>query len=662
VTSSALTELRYSRIAAISPRLRVADVPFNVAEIITQAQSAVSSGAELILFPELSITGYTVGDLVRSPDLLAAARNGLLEIAAWSANNTALIVVGLPLAIDAYLYNTAAVVCAGSVHGIVPKTFLPSTHEYYEHRWFSSGSVVQEEDVVIGDQHIPFGTDLVFACQHDPDCVVGIEICEDLWSVKPPSADLAIAGATVILNPSASNELVGKADYRRSLVANQAARTWTAYAYASCGPGESTTDTIFSGHCLINEAGDLVAESERLSLQGAQIVADIDIERLICERRASGTFVQHVPEITVRVIEVPVVASSKDTIRKPLTKHPFVPSNASERSQRCKEILAMQATALAVRMGHTGSKRLVLGLSGGLDSTLALLVCEEACDLLGMDRRTILAVNMPGFGTSQRTRSNAERLALASGAEYREISIVEAVQRHFADIGHREDVLDVVFENAQARERTQILMDLANMEGGIVVGTSDMSEMALGWSTYNADHMSMYNVNSGVPKTLVRHLVEWYADNRAVANQSAELGADHAAVLRDVLATPVSPELLPLSPGGHIEQRTEDALGPYEVHDFALYHLVRLQRSVRSTYLLACHVFEGQYSPTEIAGWMRIFLERFFANQFKRSCMPDGVKIGSVGLSPRADWRMPSDAKNGVWTRKLDEAFVISRQ
>jgi NAD+ synthase (glutamine-hydrolysing) len=475
--------------------------------------------------------------------------------------------------------------------------------------------------------------------------VIGVEVCEDLWSVEPPSGDLARNGATVIINCSASNDIVGKASYRTSLVQMQSARTYTVYAYASAGPTESTTDVVYGGHCMIAECGELVAQSQRIVLNGSYVIADVDVDRCIRERLGATSFAQEEPVHQVRRVPTRMPFSPKHDVQRRIDTSPFVPSREHDRAERCREIMSLQAAGLAVRIQRSGARKLVVGLSGGLDSTLALLVCIQACQTLGLPYDTILAVTLPGMGTTDRTLKNAGALARALGVSFESISIENAVLTHFADIGHDPSNTNVVYENAQARERTQILMDLANMHRGIVVGTGDLSEIALGWSTYNADHMSMYNPNAGVPKTLVQHLISWYADDAA---------EEVAVILRDILDTPISPELLPKGADGSVVQRTEDVLGPYEVHDFFLYRFVRLQESVQTIAILACIAFAPRYSPAQILGWFRVFLTRFIVNQFKRSCIPDGVKVGSVALSPRADWRMPSDVSTTLWLAELD--------
>ncbi|MCX6140327.1 MAG: NAD(+) synthase [Candidatus Kapabacteria bacterium] len=645
MNTSVITSLGFVRISTVSPRVTPADVDGNVEEIIRHAELAQQDAVEIALFPELSLTGYTCGDLFRQPTLLNAALNGLDRIRRWSAGVPMMVVVGLPYVSSGRLFNIAAVVQNGHVIACVPKTFLPNTQEFYDLRWFSSGRDAIEDEIRIGDANVPFGTDLLIADADDPSLTIGIEICEDLWAIEPPSGKMARDGATLILNLSASNDLVGKSHYRRDLVRMQSARTYTAYVYSSAGPSESTTDMVFSGHGMIAECGEVLGESERLVLEGASVTADIDLARCVRDRLSGTSWSQEQSENVFRVVEMTLARTLKSDVRRKIDPLPFVPADRGDRAERCKEILALQATGLAVRLQRSRSTSMVLGLSGGLDSTLALIVCLLACEKLGWDRDAIVAISMPGLGTTERTRANAQELALTLGTSFFTIPIADAVNAHFADILHDPSQTNVVFENAQARERTQILMDMANKVEGIVVGTGDLSEIALGWSTYNADHMSMYNPNAGVPKTLVQHLIAWYAEE----TNSSEV----AAVLRDILSTPISPELLPADANGTIAQRTEDVIGPYEVHDFFLYQFVRLQAPVTHIAVLSCLVFSDKFSQSQIIGWLDVFLTRFFANQFKRSCMPDGVKIGSVALSPRADWRMPSDASAELWRGEL---------
>jgi len=642
---SLITSLGYVRVAAASPRLQPADVEGNVNAILSLCERAQERGSDVIVLPELCITGYTCGDLFRQNDLLSAALNGLERIRRWTTGRRPLVAVGLPLVVASRLYNVAALVHDGHVKAIVPKVFLPSTQEFYDFRWFTSGAQATSESVIVGHATVPFGTNILLASEEDSHCIIGAEICEDLWAVQPPSGPLTRAGATLILNLSASNELVGKAAYRRSLVAMQSARTYTVYAYASAGPWESTTDTVFSGHCMIAECGEMLVESERLRLGEVLVVADVDLRRCVSERLNGTSFSQEPGEPSARVFPINLHRSTKSDVQRVIAPNPFLPARAEDRTLRCEEIVNIQATALAVRLQRAGAERCVLGLSGGLDSTLAAIACLRACDLLERSHNTVLAVTMPGFGTSKRTLANALHLAEHMGFETREISVNASVAQHFVDIAHDPNDHSVVYENAQARERTQILMDLANKHRGIVIGTGDLSELALGWSTYNADHMSMYNVNGGVPKTLVRHLVQWYAEERCE-------GALRKALL-DILDTPISPELLPLDEKGITTQQTEDVLGPFVLHDFFLYHLIRLHEPVRTVGILASLAFSGTYTVAQVLAWLEVFVTRFTRQQFKRSCMPDTVKIGSLALSPRADWRMPSDASVSVWLNEL---------
>jgi len=560
------------------------------------------------------------------------------------------VVVGAPILVGTKLYNCAIAICNGTLLAAFPKTFLPNSNEYYEARWFASGGFLQQDTVRLCGQDVPIGTDILLVDSNDPTLTIGVEICEDLWVAEPRSGSMAVAGATMILNPSASNEIVGKAAYRRALVAMQSARTYTAYVYASAGAWESTTDTVFSGHCMVAEAGEMVGEEAGLSLRDAAVIVDVDIQRLVTDRMSDTSWSQQHSSVAFRTIDVDVPATSKSAIQRPIDPMPFVPSAAADRHERCREILTIQATGLAVRLERARAATCIVGLSGGLDSTLALIVCERAMTMLGRSMSDIHTVTMPGYGTTDRTLANARALASSMQCTLHEISIIPAVEQHFSDIGHSVDDHSVVFENAQARERTQILMDMANQWNGLVIGTADLSEIALGWSTYNADHMSMYAVNAGVPKTLVKYLIGWYADQ--------DVNSLSRAALLDILATPISPELLPPSAEGGIAQRTEDVVGPYELHDFFLYHHVRMHASVQKILVLACMAFEGRYSDAEVATWLRVFLQRFTTQQFKRSCMPDTVKVGRIALSPRADWRMPSDASTSVWLEELDRCLM----
>jgi len=641
-----MIENELARVAMCSPELRVADVSFNSEKIVAAMREAASAGAVLALFPELSLTGYTCGDLLPHGLLLERSRATLLKIAEASRQFDIAAVVGLPLAVRGHLYNCAAVIGDGEVIGFVPKIHLPTRREYYESRWFTSGAGLNAS-VRLGERDVPVCASMVFDAWGGA-VTLGVEICEDLWSVVPPSGFLCLAGANLIVNLSASNEIVGKASYRRSLVQQQSSRALCAYVYVSCGPNESSTDLVFSGHCLAAESGVLLAESSRYGFTSQITYADIDFGRIEHERRTNSTFPTDQQAREYRRVGLPLPQSG--SIGAPLGTHrhnpsmPFLPRTAADRKEVCGEILSIQAAGLTKRLLHTQSKKVVLGVSGGLDSTLALLVCTSVFDQLGLAREGITAVCMPGFGTTSRTASNARVLIECLGATMRTIAIDAAVRQHFADIGHNGKTPDVTFENSQARERTQLLMDIANMIGGLVVGTGDLSELALGWCTFNGDHMSMYGVNAGVPKTLVRALVE-------------EFGATSKddtlrAVLKDICETPVSPELLPVSAEGK-QQETETTVGPYVLHDYFLYHFVRSGYTPRKILHFAKLAHGSTWTEDEIRHWLKIFITRFFSQQYKRSSMPDGPKVGSVGLSPRGDWRMPSDASVATWLMDL---------
>ncbi|MCS6843619.1 MAG: NAD(+) synthase [Caldilineales bacterium] len=652
--------LGFVRVAVVSPELRVADVDFNVGATVEALEGAAAQGCRLAVFPELGLTGYSCADLFYQSALLEAARAALDDVAMASARVGCAAVVGLPLAVDGRLYNCAALVAKGEVLGIVPKTYLPNTNEFYEERWFTSGRLASTPTVDIGMWHqtVPFGVDLLFQAANFPGLTLGIEICEDLWAVQPPSGAMAVAGATLLANLSASNELLAKVEYRRELVRQQSARCLAAYLYAGAGANESSTDTVWAGHSLIAENGLLLAETERFRFDTQMAVADVDVQRLLHERLRNSSFSAAQAGRTFRTVPFHLPGDTPThpweerralldslALRRPLSRYPFVPADPTRRAASCREIFSIQATGLARRLRHVGAQRVTIGVSGGLDSTLALLVAAKAFDILGLPREGIVAITMPGFGTTERTRNNAVALAEALGVTLRTIPIVDAVRQHFRDIGHDEAVHDVTYENAQARERTQILMDVANQVGGLVVGTGDLSELALGWLTYSGDHMSMYHVNAGVPKTLVRYLIEWVAE--------AEFSGQASAVLRDIIATPITPELLPLDKRGQLQQRTEDAIGPYELHDFFLYYVVRYQFPPRKVFVLARQAFAGAYDDATILRWLEVFYRRFFSQQFKRSAMPDGPKVGSVALSPRGDWRMPSDATAAVWLEEI---------
>ncbi len=631
----------FVKAAALTPKIRVADTEYNGKQICDSIGNAAEQGTKIMLFPELCITGYTCGDLFLQEELIGAAREELFRIAAFTAEIDAIVFVGLPFAHRGKLYNAAAAISGGRLLGIVPKTHLPNYNEFYEARHFARGMREVEEVQLAREARVPFGTSQMFVCQTMPELRIAIEICEDLWSPEPPSIRHARNGANVIVNLSASNEITGKAAYRRELVKSQSARLLCSYLYASAGEGESTQDVVYSGHNLIAENGHILKEAKPFANEAA--CSEIDVRYTESERRRMTTFE---PE-RENYRETSFSLRMEET---ELTRHiaplPFVPSGKSDRAMRCEEILSIQAHGLKKRIEHTGANAAVLGVSGGLDSTLALLVAVRAFDLLAMDHRQIKAVTMPGFGTTDRTYDNAVKLIKSLKADFIEVDIKEAVSVHFRDIGQDPAEHDVTYENGQARERTQILMDIANKAGGMVIGTGDLSELALGWATYNGDHMSMYAVNASVPKTLVRHLVGYYADTCG----DAEL----KRVLEDVLDTPVSPELLPPEQG-EISQKTEDLVGPYELHDFYLYHMLRQGFPPGKIYRLAKMAFCGAYGEKEILKWLKTFYRRFFAQQFKRSCLPDGPKVGSAAVSPRGDLRMPSDACAAVWLEELEK-------
>ena len=633
----------FLKAAALSPALRVADCAYNTQQIIAQLKDAAARGVKLAVFPEFCLTGYTCGDLFLQHTLQQGALTGLQSILDASRELDVVALVGLPLLVRGKLYNVAAVLCRGRLLGLVPKTYLPNYGEFYEKRQFTPGSTEVEWVTVCGQQ-VPFGTSLLFRCCEMPSFVLGVEICEDLWSALPPSTFHALAGATVVANLSASDETVGKAEYRRALVQNQSARLLCGYLYASAGHGESTQDMVFGGHDLIAENGTLL--SEALPFAGGWAETEIDCQRMESERARNTSFEPSAEgyqtvEFHLELTETPLTRWVDPT--------PFVPHDQRLRAQRCELILKMQADGLAKRLEHARAKTAVIGISGGLDSCLALLVAVRAMKQLGRPTTDVLAVTMPCFGTTRRTRSNAEILCDELHVSFREIDIAATVHSHFADIGQDEKVLDVTFENGQARVRTLELMDLANRTGGLVVGTGDLSELALGWATYNGDHMSMYGVNASVPKTLVRHLVQYEAD--IAPSETLK------TVLLDILDTPVSPELLPAKENGDIAQKTEDLVGPYELHDFYLYHVLRFGFGPEKIFRLAKAAFAGraEYPDSVLYKWLRNFYWRFFAQQFKRSCLPDGPKVGSVTLSPRGDWRMPSDAAAALWLAELEQ-------
>ncbi len=636
------------RVAAASPQIRVADVAFLQEQMINLMEKANEQKVSLLVFPELSLSSYTCGDLFFQSSLLSQCQVALSALLDHSKGSSMITAVGMPLAVSNALYNCAVFFQDGFILGVVPKTHIPNYQEFYEKRWFASGLQCQKTSVCLCGQMVPFGTDLLFTNTAQPELTIGAEICEDLWAPIPPSSFQALQGATVLVNLSASNELATKPDYRRQLVAQQSAATVSAYVYASSSMGESTQDTVFSGHCLISENGALLAESQRFQQENQLTIADVDLELLANDRRKNTSFSQ--PELTlppVRRISFTQNETTADDCLRTVLPHPFIPKEDSFLHARCEDIFRIQVAGLAKRFLHTHAKTMVLGISGGLDSTLALLVAAKACDFIGVDRSVILGVTMPGFGTTDRTYQNALALMDALGVTKREISIANAALQHFQDIGHDPQIHDVTYENTQARERTQVLMDLANCNNGFVIGTGDLSELALGWATYNGDHMSMYGVNAGVPKTLVRVLVRHVA-------QSGTVSAEASRVLEDVLDTPVSPELLPPDNDGNIQQKTEDIVGPYELHDFFLYYVVRFGFSPAKILYLAQLAFTGQYDRQTLLKWLKNFYRRFFQQQFKRSCLPDGPKVGTISLSPRGDWRMPSDAESTLWLAQLE--------
>ena len=633
----------FVKVAAVTPNVRVADVDFNKQEICKMIDETVANGAKIVVFPELCVTGYTCGDLFAQSALLKATEDALKEIIAHTEGKDALVFVGLPYVVRNKVYNVAAAINQGQLLGLTTKTFLPNYGEGYEMRQFQPGPKKADWIWYEGDE-IPFGPKILYSCYEMPELVVSAEICEDVWAPIPPSVEAALMGATVIANCSASAEAVGKDDYRQKLITGQSARLIAGYIYANAGEGESTTDLVYGGHNVIAENGFVLKESSRFVNE--TIYSEIDIERLVAERSKNTTF--QAMEDRQDVIDVPFSLKVEETeLTRTIEAMPFVPSSQEECQKRCEEILTIQAMGLKKRLEHAHCESAVVGISGGLDSTLALLVVAKAFDMLGIPRNKIESVTMPCFGTTDRTYQNACKMTQKLGANLTEVNIKDAVRTHFRDIGQPEDKHDVTFENAQARERTQVLMDIANMTGGMVIGTGDMSELALGWATYNGDHMSMYGVNGSVPKTLVRHLARYYADTC----EDKEL----SAVLYDVLDTPVSPELLPPK-DGEIAQKTEDLVGPYELHDFYLYYVLRFGYAPSKIYRLAKYAFEGTYDDETILKWLKKFYWRFFSQQFKRSCLPDGPKVGSVDVSPRGGLRMPSDACVAVWMKELGDA------
>ena len=627
--------------AAAIPQVKVADCIFNTQQIESMIAQAEGKGVEVIVFPELCITGYTCQDLFLQHTLLEQTETAVMMLLDFTRKLDVITIVGLPVIVGDLLLNCAAVIQKGDLLALIPKTYLPNYSEFYEKRWFASSQDLHPTEIRFAGTRITVTREpqLIRTCD---GAILGIEICEDVWAPAPPSNRLALAGADLIFNLSASDELIGKHAYLKSVLAQQSARTITGYIYSSSGFGESTQDVVYGGNALIYENGKLIASAERFSMKPQLIISQIDIERLRTERRTNSTYVNAQRGNVASILDAHSITPRDFVMLREIDPHPFIPKSKDMKNS-CDEVLNIQVSGLAKRMLHTNSKNVVIGISGGLDSTLALLVCVKTFDKLGLSRKGIIGVTMPGFGTTDRTYHNAIALMESLGVTIKEINIAKSVIQHFEDIGHDPKVHDVTYENAQARERTQILMDLTNKIGGFVVGTGDLSELALGWATYNGDHMSMYGVNASVPKTLIQYLVRYVAEEMEGDDKKG------AEVLLDVLDTPISPELTPADEKGNIKQKTEDLVGPYELHDFFLYYFLRFGFSPRKIFLLAQHAFEGKYDDETIKKWLTTFIRRFFSQQFKRSCLPDGPKVGSVSLSPRGDWRMPSDAMSTLW-------------
>lgn len=636
----------FVKVAAAVPRVKVADCKFNSERLEGLITIAEGKGVQILTFPEMCITGYTCGDLFAQQLLLEQAEMALIQILNSTRQLDIISILGMPVVVNSTVINAAVVIQKGKILGVVPKTYLPNYKEFYEQRWFTSALQVSENSVRLCGQIVPMGNNLLF---ETAETTFGIEICEDLWATVPPSSSLALQGAEIIFNLSADDEGIGKHNYLCSLISQQSARCISGYVFSSSGFGESTTDVVFAGNGLIYENGYLLARSERFCMEEQLIINEIDVECIRAERRVNTTFAANkancLGKEAVR-ISTEFVNSKDLNLTRTFNPHPFVPQG-NELNSRCEEIFSIQIAGLAQRLLHTGAKTAVIGISGGLDSTLALLVCVKTFDKLGLSRKDILGITMPGFGTTDRTYHNAIDLMNSLGVSIREISIREACIQHFKDIGHDLNIHDVTYENSQARERTQILMDIANQTWGMVIGTGDLSELALGWATYNGDHMSMYGVNAGIPKTLVKHLVQWVAEN----------GMDETskATLLDIVDTPISPELIPADENGEIKQKTEDLVGPYELHDFFLYYFLRFGFRPSKIYFLAQTAFSGVYDDETIKKWLQTFFRRFFNQQFKRSCLPDGPKVGSISISPRGDWRMPSDASSAAWLKEIAE-------
>jgi NAD+ synthetase len=636
----------FVKVAAAVPRVKIADCKYNARQLESLIAIADGKGVQIITFPEMCITAYTCGDLFGQQLLLEEAEMGLMQILNNTRQLDIISILGMPIAVNSTVINAAVVIQKGKILGVVPKTYLPNYKEFYEQRWFTSALQVAEDNVRLCGQIVPMGTNLLFETS---DTTFGIEICEDLWSTIPPSSTLALQGAEILFNLSADNEGIGKHSYLRSLISQQSARCIAGYVFSSCGFGESTTDVVFAGNGLIYENGSELAHNKRFSLEEQLVISEIDVERLRAERRINTTFAASkgtVPSGKKPLrITTEFVNSKELNLTRTFDMHPFVPQGETL-NERCEEVFSIQVAGLAQRLVHTGAKTAVIGISGGLDSTLALLVCVRTFDKLELPRKNIIGVTMPGFGTTDRTYHNALSLMKSLGITIREISIKEACIQHFKDINHDINIHDVTYENSQARERTQILMDIANQTWGMVIGTGDLSELALGWATYNGDHMSMYGVNGSVPKTLVKYLVKWVAEN--------DIDEESRITLLDIVETPISPELIPADENGEIQQKTEDLVGPYELHDFFLYYFMRFGFRPSKIYYLANIAFKDIYDEETIKKWLSTFFRRFFNQQFKRSCLPDGPKVGSISISPRGDWRMPSDASSATWLKEIE--------
>lgn len=640
-----MKELGFIRVGAIVNKLALANPLKNTEVIIKEIKKAETLGVSIVTTPELSLTGYTCGDLFLQEQLLDDSIKALEQVLNETKDIDIISILGMPLRHDNQLFNCAAVITKGKILGVIPKTYIPNYQEFYEARWFSSSKELITEEIEILGQLVPITTNILFQDKTLKEATFGIEICEDLWTVNPPSNNHALAGATMIFNLSSSNELIGKQEYRKSLVSSQSARTISAYIYASSGVMESTSDILFGGASMIYENGSILAENKRFELESNIITADIDVLKLANDRIKNRSFMKNTNLEEYKIIKLDIKDNIKELNRE-YKEYPFVPSNELERNKRCEEIIEIQSTALARRLIQVGNPKCVIGMSGGLDSTLAFLVIVKAYEKLKRNPKDIIGITMPGFGTTDRTYQNSIDLVKEYGGTLKEISIKDAALLHMKDIGLPETDRSITYENIQARERTQILMDVANMENGLVIGTGDLSELALGWCTYNGDHMSMYAVNTSIPKTLVRYLVAWVKDTTDGKKKE---------VLQDILDTPISPELLPPDEAGNILQKTESSIGPYVLHDFYLYHFLRYGATPKKIYTLAKHTFKNSFSKEEIKKWLKVFIRRFFTQQFKRNCIPDGVKVGSISLSPRGDLRMPSDANYETWIKELED-------